>query len=106
MTDKRTKKAIKIALITAGAVLFAYIAFCIADCIRLRKSKVYTEPLITLSITEDPEAGYSYYKGLGYTVRYSIGKHERGEDGIEYIISYGKSAEFTWMGIPIWGWWL
>lgn len=91
-------------MIVVGAVLLAYIFFCIPDSIRLRKSKMYTEPLITLSVTEDPEAGYSYYNGLGYTVRYSIGRHEHRDDGIEYVISYGMSAEFTWLGILIWGW--
>ena len=104
MTKKKLPKAAKIGLIVFGAILVVYIAFCIVDCVRLRKAKMYTEPLITLSVKDDPETGYSNYTGLGYRVRYSRGKLVyRDESKEEYLGS--ASAEFIWLGIPIWGWW-
>ena len=105
MTKKKLPKAAKIGLIVFSALLLIYIAFCIADCVRLRKAKMYTEPLITLSVIEDPQNGYSYYKGLGYTVRYSIDIPQKPlDDGTVYILYMGDSAKFTWLGIPIWYW--
>ena len=103
MTKKKLPKAAKTGLIIFGAVLLIYIAFCIADCVRLRKAKMYTEPLITLSVKEDPETGYSNYNGLGYKIRYSHGKLVyRDESKVVYAGS--ASAEFIWLGVPIWGW--
>lgn len=100
-------KTLKKTLIIVGAVLLvAYISFCIVDCVRLRKSAKYTQPLITLSIVSDSQEGYSYYCGLGYKVRYSIPKLAKEENGITYYDGTGNGAEFLWFGVPIWGWWL
>lgn len=105
MTKKKLSKAAKIGLIIFGALLLIYIAFCIVDCVRLRKAKMYTEPLITLSVKEDSENGFSYYKGLGYTMKYSIGIPQKPlADGRIPVYYMGDSAEFIWLGIPIWGW--
>ena len=105
MTKKKLPKAAKTGLIIFCVLLLIYIAFCIVDCVRLRKAKMYTEPLITLSVTEDHQEGYSYYKGLGYTMRYSIGiPQEPLADGRIPVYYMGDSAEFIWLGVPIWGW--
>lgn len=108
MGDRMTKKKLPkagIGLIIFGVLLLIYMVFCIADCVRLRKAKMYTEPLITLSVTEDRVNGYSYYKGLGYTMRYSIGiPQEPLDDGTVPIFFMGDSAKFTWLGVPIWYW--
>lgn len=90
----------KITLIVVGsALLVSYIAFCAVDCVRLRKSALYTKPLITLSSTEDTQNGYLYYNGLGYKIRYITGK----PDGNGNICQVGEGADFSWLGIPIWG---
>lgn len=100
-------KTLKRTLIISGAVLLvAYISFCIVDCVRLRKSARYTEPLITFSVMENPNEGYADYRGLGYKIRYKIPKLDRVEDGITYYDGTGEGAEFSWLGVPIWGWWL
>lgn len=100
-------KTLKKTLIIIGAVLLvAYLSFCIVDCVRLRKSAKYTEPLITLSIVSDSQEGYSYYYGLGYKVRYSIPKFAREKNGITYYDETVDGAEFSWLGVPIWSWWL
>ncbi|MDE7400097.1 MAG: hypothetical protein K2N06_11305 [Oscillospiraceae bacterium] len=99
-----TKK--RIVIIVGAVLLVAYLSFCIVDCVRLRKSARYTQPLITLSIVSDSQEGYSYYYGLGYKVKYSIPKFAGEENGIIRYDETGNSAEFSWLGIPIWGWWL
>lgn len=100
-------KTVKKTLIIVGAVLLvAYLSFCIVDCVRLRKSAKYTQPLITLSIVSDSQEGYSYYYGLGYKVKYSIGITELRDDGTTWIYERGSGAEFSWFGITIWKWWL
>ena len=105
MTKKKLPKAAKIGIIVFVTLLLVYIAFCITDCIRLRKAKMYTPPFITLSVTEDPQNGYSCYKGLGYTIRYSIGiPQEPLDDGRIPVYYMGDSAEFIWLGVPIWSW--
>ena len=99
-------QTLKKTLIIAGAVLLVtYLSFCIVDCVRLRKSARYTQPLITLSTVSDSQEGYSYYYGLGYKVKYSIPKFMGEQDGIICYETW-ESAEFSWFGIPIWGWWL
>lgn len=98
-------KTLKKTLIIAGAVLLvAYLSLCIVDCVRLRKSVKYTQPLITLSIVSDSQEGYSYYYGLGYKVKYSIPRFAGEKNGFTYY-EVGESAEFSWLGVPIWGWW-
>lgn len=100
-------QTLKKTLIIAGAVLLvAYLSFCIVDCVRLRKSAKYTQPLITLSTVSDSQEGYSYYYGLGYKVKYSIPKFAGEKNGITRYDSTVDGAEFSWFGIPIWGWWL
>ena len=108
MMKKKLPKAAKIGLMVFGALLMIYIAFCLADCVRLRKSKMYTPPLITISVTEDKQEGYSYYKGLGYTMRYSIAiplekPIDMGEISVTHMYN-GDSADFVWLGVPIWSW--
>lgn len=93
-----TKK--KITLIVIGSILLLYIAFCVVDGVRLRRSALYTKPLITLSSTEDTQNGYLYYNGLGYKISYIIGK----PDVYGNIVQAGKGTEFSWLGVPIWGW--
>ena len=104
MMKKKLPKTAKIGLIVFGALLLMYVSFCITDCIRLRKAKMYTEPLITLSVTED-DKGYTYYKGLGYTMIYSNGEREV-IDEHTVVVTGWKSAEFVWLGRTVWGWWL
>ncbi len=101
MFDLKKFKTKKIALVVISLVLLvSYIAFCIVDCVRLRKSALYTKPIITLSSTEDTQNGYLYYNGLGYKIRYITGK----QDGSGNIVQVGEGAEFSWLGVPIWGW--
>lgn len=100
---KRSKK-IRVVLIIIGAVLGALIILGIIDGVRLRKSAMYTKPLVTLStVTNEPE-GYIDYYGIGYKMRYSIGIPEQLPDGRTGINETRKSAKFYWLAIPIWGW--
>ena len=98
---KTSKK--KRVFIIAGAILLAlYIAFCVTDCIRLRYSPSDTKPLVTvLNYYED---GYVYYHGLGYCIKYSAPKYMGEVNGMQVYGEIGKSADFSWLGVPIWGW--
>lgn len=100
----KTKK-FRIPIIIGAILLTLYTAFWITDCARLRNSKMYTKPLITLSESRDPQAGYMYYSGLGYKIRYSIRIPTQLDNGMTAIFEKGTSAEFSWLGVPIWGWW-
>ncbi|MDE6727192.1 MAG: hypothetical protein K2J80_04545 [Oscillospiraceae bacterium] len=100
----KAKKSVKILIIVGAVLLCLYVGFCVADCIRLKKSALYTQPFLTVSKSTDTKNGYEYYHGLGYTMRYSIPK-EYTENGKTFFVQDGVgSAEFSWLGITIWGW--
>lgn len=105
MTQRKnqTKKP-RIVLIVIGIISAAFIALGVADGVRLRKSSMYTKPLVTLSTVTNEQEGYVDYYGIGYKMRYSIGKPEQRPDGSTVIVERGRSAKFYWLAIPIWGW--
>ena len=105
MTQRKnqTKKP-RIVLIVIGIISAAFIALGVADGVRLRKSAMYTKPLVTLSTVTNEQEGYVDHYGIGYKVRYSIGIPEQLPDGRTAIFEKGKSANFYWLAIPIWGW--
>ena len=100
---KKSKK-LRAVLIVIGAVLAALVILGIIDGVRLRKSKMYTKPLVTLSTVTNEQEGYVDYYGIGYKMRYSIGIPEQLPDGSTAILERGRSARFYWLAIPIWGW--
>lgn len=100
---KRSKK-IRVVFIVIGALLAALIILGVIDGVRLRKSAMYTKPLVTLSTVTNELEGYVDYYGIGYKVRYSIGIPEQLPDGRIGINETWKSADFYWLAIPIWGW--
>ena len=105
MADRsRSSKIVRIILCVIGAVFAALIILGVTDGVRLRKSAMYTKPLVTLSTVTNEQEGYVDYYGIGYKVRYSIGIPEQLPDGRTAIFEKGKSADFYWLAIPIWGW--
>ena len=105
MSDRtKATKSIRIILCVIGAVLAALIILGVIDGVRLRKSAMYTKPLVTLSTVTNEQEGYVDHYGIGYKVRYSIGIPEQLPDGRTAIFEKGKSADFYWLAIPIWGW--
>lgn len=105
MTDRiKTTQKLHIVFIFIGVILAALITIGIIDGVRLRKSAMYTKPLVTLSTVTNEQEGYVDYYGIGYKMRYSIGIPEQLPDGRTGINQTWKSAEFYWLSIPIWGW--
>lgn len=107
MSDRaKATKSIRIILCVIGAVFAALIVLGVIDGVRLRKSAMYTKPLVTLSTVTNEQEGYVDYYGIGYKIRYSIGIPEQRPDGSTVIVERGRSANFYWLAIPIWGWWM
>lgn len=105
MSDRtKATKIIRIFLYVIGAVFAALIVLGVIDGVRLRKSAMYTKPLVTLSTVTNEQEGYVDYYGIGYKMRYSIGIPEQMPDGSTAIVERGKSANFYWLAILIWGW--
>lgn len=100
----RSSKIVRIILCVIGAVFAALIVLGVIDGVRLRKSVMYTKPLVTLSTVTNEQKGYVDYYGIGYKMRYSIGIPEQRPDGSTVIVEHGRSANFYWLAIPIWGW--
>ena len=89
-------------LIAILIVVALWLVLVLVDCIRLKNSEYYTEPLIkvTQEITEDKVA----YTGLGYTVTY-IQEKEVTHVGSDYrAVAIGaEGAEFRLFGkLLIW----
>lgn len=99
---KKTKICLFIMCIMI-VVCFLYGTFVWKDSERLKVSEFNTKPNVTLFEVETEDE--ITYIGLGYSVTYSEPKEEFEENGVTYIVVSGKSVEFKWFGITIWGWW-
>ena len=105
MADRlKSSKRLRVVFTVIGAVLAALIVLGVIDGVRLRRSAMYTKPLVTLSTVSNEQEGYVDHYGIWYKVRYSIGIPEQLPDGRTAIFEKGKSADFYWLAIPIWGW--
>lgn len=96
-------KVLKIGIISILILVVIWIIFVTIDCIRLKKSKYYTYPLINLKqdVTNDDVT----YTGLGYTIKYIQEKeihYTPGSDAVAEAIG-ACGAEFRLFGnILIW----
>jgi len=88
----------KITLLSVLILIFIWIIFVTIDCIRLKKSKYYTYPLINLK--QDVTKNDVTYTGLGYTIKYIQEKeihYTQGSDVIATGIG-ACGAEFRLFG--------
>ncbi len=97
------KKGVRNVLLIFLVAIVLYAAFVIIDSIRLRQSKLYSKPFITVCETEDEHS--ITYNGLGYAVKYNRYTTEEMDTEEQIVnVELGEGAEFQWFGITIWSW--
>lgn len=97
------KKNLRIILIIVSVIILIWAIYVLIDCIRLKKSSIYTYPIIKISETYNVNNTVKY-TGIGYTVSYTAEKEQKVSLPDSVAIGYGKiTAEFRIFGkILVW----
>lgn len=98
------KNKLKTVFIIITAIIIVYAGYVTVDCIRLRKSEIGTQPIITTGTTQT-DNGTKYF-GPGYTVEYYT---ETVSDSSNTLVkcpeSLGYGAEFRLFNkFLVWAW--